>query len=185
MTPRERIQSTLNRRPTDRTPVDIWCTPEVLDSLRRHTGVEDELDVYRSLGIDKIVWIFPNYLDISSDPNESGRGRTLWGVPTHAVKSGLATYQEVHNSPFADYDDPSQLDDYPLWPDPDKFDYDGAKRLARRAYDYGFATIGPWISHFEIYCQMRGLENALMDVIAEPDFLNATLDRIDAIKQQC
>ena len=29
---------------------------------------------------------------------------------------------------------------------------------------------------------MRGMENALMDVIAEPEFLDATLDRIDAIQ---
>jgi uroporphyrinogen decarboxylase len=29
---------------------------------------------------------------------------------------------------------------------------------------------------------MRGMENALMDTIAEPDFLNAALDRIDAIQ---
>jgi uroporphyrinogen decarboxylase len=29
---------------------------------------------------------------------------------------------------------------------------------------------------------MRGMENALMDVIAEPEFLNATLDRIDSIQ---
>jgi hypothetical protein len=26
--------------------------------------------------------------------------------------------------------------------------------------------IGPWLSHFEIYCHMRGMENALMDVLA-------------------
>ena len=47
------------------------------------------------------------------------------------------------------------------------------------------ATIGPWISHFETYCHMRGMENALMDVIAEPEFLNAALDRIDAIQHIC
>jgi uroporphyrinogen decarboxylase len=29
---------------------------------------------------------------------------------------------------------------------------------------------------------MRGMENALMDTIAEPEFLNAALDRIDAIQ---
>jgi hypothetical protein len=34
MTPRERIMATINRLPVDRAPVDLWCTPEVLDSLR-------------------------------------------------------------------------------------------------------------------------------------------------------
>ena len=179
---RERILATLNRQPTDRTPVDIWCTPEVLDSLRRHTGKNDELEVYQSLGVDKIVWVFPDYSGISSDPNESGGGRTFWGVPTRTIQSGVATYHEFGASPLGDYDDPAQLDDYPLWPDPDRFDYTGARQLARNARELGFATIGPWISHFENYCHLRGLENAMMDVIVEPDFMNAALDRIDAIQ---
>ncbi len=43
MTPGERILSTIERKPVDRTPVDLWVTPEVLDSLREHTGERDEL----------------------------------------------------------------------------------------------------------------------------------------------
>ena len=38
MTPRERIMATINRLPVDRAPVDLWCTPEVLDSLREYTS---------------------------------------------------------------------------------------------------------------------------------------------------
>ena len=54
--------------------------------------------------------------------------------------------------------------------------------MAKEARSWNFATIGPWICHFEIYCQMRGLENALMDTLANPDFLDATVERIDAIQ---
>ena len=181
MTPRERIMATVNRLPVDRRPVDLWCTPEVLDTLRAYTGVEDELAVYNKLGLDKIVWIFPGYNGRYFDPNDSGE-ITPWGVPTRMVKAGLATYQEYINPPIADYMEPSELESYPSWPDPDLFDYEGAKALARKARSWDFATVGPWISHFEIYCQMRGLENALMDTIACPEFLDATIERIDAIQ---
>jgi uroporphyrinogen decarboxylase len=181
MTPRERILTTLERKPTDRTPVDLWVTPEVLDSLREHVGKTDELEVYQSLDIDKIVWVFPGYGKGRFDPNE-GNGQTMWGVPTRMIKAGSATYQEFGTPPLGEYEDIAQLDDYPLWPEPRNFDYAGAKDWAARARSFNFATIGPWISHFEIYCQMRGLENALMDVVADPDFLDATLDRIDAIQ---
>ena len=177
---RQRILATLNRQPTDRTPVDIWCTPEITDLLREHTGKSDELEMYHALGLDKIVWVSPDYTSVSSDPNLPGAGRTRWGVPTRTVKSGAATYDENVGAPLADFDDPKQIDDYPLWPDPDKFDYAGARQRALKARELGFATIGPWVSHFEVYCHMRGLENAMMDVIAEPDFLNAALDRIEA-----
>jgi uroporphyrinogen decarboxylase len=181
MTPRERIQATLHRQAVDRPPVDLWCTPEVLATLRTYTGEEEELAVYRALGLDKIVWIFPGYGRGRFDPNEGGE-RTMWGVPTRMIKAGLASYQEFGAPPLGDYTDPAQLADYALWPDPDRFAYAEAKALAEQARAFGFATIGPWISHFEIYCQMRGLENALMDVVAEPDFMAAALDRIDAIQ---
>jgi uroporphyrinogen decarboxylase len=181
MTPRERILTTLARKPTDRTAADLWLTPEALQSLREHTGETDELAVYQALGLDKIVWVFPGYGSGRFDPNE-GNGQTMWGVPTRMMQAGLATYQEFGTPPLGTFDDAAQLDDYPLWPDPANFDYAGAKAWAQRARSFDFATIGPWISHFEIYCQMRGLENALMDIAADPVFLDATLDRIDGIQ---
>lgn len=181
MTPKERILATINRQQVDRPPVDLWCTPEVLDTLRKYTSTENELAVYNKLGVDKIVWIFPGYAGRYFDPNDSGE-ITMWGVPTRMVKAGLATYQEYINPPIADYYDPSQLKDYHSWPDPDQFDYAGAKALATEARSWDFATIGPWISHFEIYCQMRGLENALMDTLANPEFLDATIEQIDAVQ---
>lgn len=181
MTPKERIWATINRQTVDCPPVDLWCTPEVLDSLRKYTSLEDEMAVYNKLGIDKIVWVFPGYGGRFFDPNDSGE-ITMWGVPTRMIKAGLARYQEYINPPIANYMDVSELSDYPYWPNPDNFDYAGAKALAKKARSWNFATIGPWISHFEIYCQMRGLENALMDTLANPDFLDAVVQRIDDIQ---
>lgn len=181
MTPRERVLATINRLPVDRPPIDLWCAPEVLDDLRKYTGIDDELEVYHKLGVDKIVWVFPGYGGRYFDPNDSGE-ITMWGVPTRMVKAGLATYQEYIDPPIEGFMDPSELTTYHSWPDPDKFDYEGAKALAKKARSYGFATIGPWISHFEIYCQMRGIENALLDTLAFPEFLDATIEQIDAIQ---
>jgi uroporphyrinogen decarboxylase len=162
-------------------PVDLWLTPEVLAGLRLHAGEADEFALYQKLGVDKLVWIFPGYGATSFDPNAS-TGRDPWGVPTHAVRSGLATYQEFGAGPLAGYTDPTQLADYAYWPDPARFNYAAARDLAQRARYFEFATIGPWISHFEIYCHLRGMENALLDVAAEPEFLEAALDRIEAIQ---
>src|SRR5690606_36011165 len=65
-----------------------------------------------------------------------------------------------------------------------KFNYAAAKAQAERARTFDFATIGPWVSFFEIYCHMRGMENAFMDVASEPEFLEAGLDRIEAIQTE-
>ena len=181
MNSHQRILATLEGKPVDRVPVDVWLTPEALESTMRHVGADDELGLYRELGVDKIVWIFPGYQSERYDPNDS-QGRDPWGVPTHKVRSGLATYQEFGEGPLADLEEPAELDGYPLWPHPDGFNIEAAKNAAEQARGHGFATIGPWISHFEVYCHMRGMENALVDVVAEPEFLDATLERIDSIQ---
>jgi len=181
MNHRERILATLQRHPVDQTPVDIWLTPEVLTAVQDHVGTADELEAYHRLGLDKIVWIFPGYGSEKFDPNDS-QGRDPWGVPTRKVQSGHAVYQEFGEGPLAGVEEPEELDDYELWPEPEGFNFDGARALAETARSYDFATIGPWVSFFEIYCHLRGMENALMDVVSEPELLEAGLDRIEAIQ---
>lgn len=79
MTAQERILATINRQLVDRPPVDLWCTPEILDSLREYTHIQDEFER-----------IFPGYNGRYFDPNDSGE-ITMWGVPTRMVKAGKAT----------------------------------------------------------------------------------------------
>jgi len=180
MKPFERVRAVLERRDVDRLPVDLWCVPEVLDTLRTHTGLDDEMAVYDALGVDKIYSVSPEYTHELPIP-AGADSISYWGVPNRNVTSGKATYSEVASYPLGDFDSIDQLDAYP-WPDPDLFDYAGAQRMADQARSWGFATVGPWISHFEIYCQMRGLENSLMDTLADEDFLDAALDRIEAVQ---
>ena len=47
-----------------------------------------------------------------------------------------------------------------------------------------FAVIGPWVSFFEIYCQLRGLEQSLMDLVEAPELVDAILDRVEHIQSE-
>lgn len=191
MTPRERILATLSRQPVDRPPVDLWHTPEVGELLRRHCGVADDLAMYRALGLDKIVWVFMEYQAASGERAggqsgagaESGGTRTMWGVPLRDVQAGAARYAEFESAPLAGYNTPASLDEYPWWPAVERFDYDGAAAKAREAARE-FAVIGPWISLFEIYCQLRGLEQSLMDLMEAPELVDAILDRVESIQSE-
>jgi uroporphyrinogen decarboxylase len=191
MTPRERILAVLNRQAVDRLPVDLWYTPEIGAVLRRHCGVADDLAMYRALGLDKIVWVFMDYLDAAGERagGQSGAGaesagsRTMWGVPLKDIEAGEAHYAEFGAAPLAGYETPESLADYPWWPDVNRFDYDGAVARAQEA-SREFAVIGPWVSFFEIYCQMRGLEQALMDLVEAPELADAILDRIESIQTE-
>jgi len=191
MTPRERILAILNRQPVDRLPVDLWHTPEIGAMLRQHCGVADDLAVYRSLGLDKIVWVFMDYVEASGERAgaqsgagaEDGGSRTMWGVPLKDVEAGAAHYAEFGSAPLASYNTPESLDDYPWWPSVERFDYDGAVARAQEAARE-FAVIGPWVSLFEIYCQLRGLEQSLMDLVEAPQLVDAILDRVESIQSE-
>jgi uroporphyrinogen decarboxylase len=184
MRSRDRIGAVLNGEKPDRFPVDLWYTPEIASDLKRHFNVDNDLDLYRQMGLDKIVWVFPGY-DFGDERSVDGTSnececteQTIWGVPVKTVKSGKAEYQEFCDAPLKSFSKPEEIENYPYWPNPEKFDYASAKEAAGKAKE-DFFTLGPWISFFEVYCQMRGLEQSLMDLMTEPEFADALLDKIE------
>jgi uroporphyrinogen decarboxylase len=189
MNPKERIQNILDRKPVDRMPVDVWHTPEIEDMLKKHVGASDDFDMWNKLGLDKIVWVFMEYRTDSGDSAGSQVGaktegeRTMWGVPLKEVQAGEARYHEFVDPPMIGYETPADAEKYPFWPHPDKFDYPAAIALAKRA-SRDFAVIGPWVSFFEIYSQLRGIEQSLLDLLMYPDLVQATLDRIEDIQTE-
>jgi uroporphyrinogen decarboxylase len=188
MKPRERILAVMNREPVDRIPVDLWHTPEVVDMLCTYCGVKTEFEMWQAMELDKIAWNFMEYISPEGESAgaqvgaQSVGNRTMWGVPVKDVQAGAALYQEFTDPPMAGYK-VEDVEDYPYWPDPDHFDFDGADALARK-YAPHFAVIGPWVSFFEIYCQLRSIEQGLMDLALHPDLVEATLDRIEAIQTE-
>ncbi|WP_168441987.1 uroporphyrinogen decarboxylase family protein [Pontiella desulfatans] len=149
--------------------------------MKMRLGVQHELDVYRKLGVDKIAWLGVPYKGAEIiDPNRQGMVNH-WGVEFEKVEANAnAEYGEVSYNPLLELDCPSQLESY-SWPSPDSYDYEVAVREAKEL-SREFVTLGPWISLFEIYCSMRSLEEALMDTLAEPEFLHAALDRIASVQ---
>jgi len=177
MNARERVLTALNGGTPDRMPIDLWLVPELVEKMKAHLGVDDELDVYRTLDVDKIAWLGIPYRGVVlRDPNEQV-DVNHWGVRFETVQANANTeYSEVSHRPLQGMDDPAALADYP-WPDPNDFDYAVAAAEAKQLASE-FVTLGPWVSLFEVYCSMRSLEDALMDTVANPDFVHAALDRI-------
>ena len=182
MNSRERILNVLNRKPIDRFPVDIWHVPEITADLCKYFNVDTDIDLYKKMGVDKWMWLGVPYTGKLPELEGEAVMATQWGVQMRAVKSGKATYHESTAAPLADYT-LENIDDYPFWPNPDDFDYETAAEVAKNV-SKDFATLGPWISFFEIYCGMRGLEKSMMDLVLEPEFLNAALDKIENIQTE-
>ena len=191
MNAKQRILAVLNREKVDRLPVDLWHTPEIGSMLKMHFGVSDELELYKTMKLDKIFWDFMEYKMGGGERAgaQSGAGaetagnRTLWGVPLKGIQAGSAHYMEFGEAPMKNFETPESLNDYPWWPSPDHFDYDQAVALAERA-SKDFCVIGPWVSFYEIYCMLRGIEQSMIDLAADPDLVDAILDRVEAIQTE-
>ena len=176
MKPKERIRAILDRKPVDRIPVDLWMTPEICTQLQSYYHLSDRLSLYQVMGLDKIIWVFPEYLEERGNRNQ-------WGTEMVSIQAGNATYIE-HNKPaLKDVDRPEAVQSFAYWPDPDKYDYTSAAAKAKQAADE-FAVIGPWISLFEIYCDMRGMEQAMIDLATESELVNTILDQIECCQTQ-
>lgn len=184
MNSRERVDAILNRQPVDRIPVDFWLAPELMEQLKKEYQTQDDIELYRKLDVDKLVWVGPGYTGKKPELMENATSVNCWGVQyTKFQVNEKAAYPEAVNSPLLDCEDVDDILAYEYWPDPADFDYDAAAEYAKRAHK-DFYTLGPWISIFEIYCAMRSQEEALVDVLCEPEIVNATLDRIEEIQTE-
>ena len=183
MNSRQRTLAILDRRPVDRPPVDLWYTPEIYDKLLDHSGCPDEVAMWAKLRIDKIAWLSPIYNGPLPPIDPGTDHMTPWGCPMRRVQGGAAGHLEYMAPPLAEIEDPSELESWPCWPDPEAFDL--APLFARmEALDGRFATLGPCVSLFEIYAALRGLENALADLITLPELVDAALDRIESVQSR-
>ena len=182
-TPRERTLAVLERRHTDRPPIDLWYTGEVLESLQRHTGLVDEGEIWERLGVDKIVWVNPGYEGAMRGLEGDAVMATPWGCLMRQMRSGPATYLEYMRAPLADVEDAADLDAYAWWPDPEAYDLKPIFEALERHGDR-YVTLGPWISLMEIYSGMRGLEESMVDVVANPELVDAALARIETIQER-
>lgn len=171
MTPRERWQARLAGRTTDRLPTDYWATEEVTRRLLRDLNIENPDALFRRLRIDRLHTVSPRH----TGPKVGGRD--LWGLARVAKEyaGGAGSYDEVVENPLAAATTLAEVNTYP-WPDADEFDYstipsqlDALGDWPRRA-----ATYEPFL----LYCQLRGLEQALMDLAMYPDLAEAILTRI-------
>ncbi len=173
LTPRERVLFTLRRLPVDRTPGDIWCTPEVMASLLHHFGTNDAFAVYDALGVDKLLWVEAPW---KKQPRvEGGVTFTPWGNGFRPVGNRAGSYEETVFYPLQGVEDPKRAAEHE-WPSPDDFDYEALQESCRRGARW--VRMLSFISLFEIYCKLKPMNEALMDLLVNPDLAHVIFDRV-------
>ena len=171
MTPRERWLAVLRREKPDRVPMDYWATGEATQKLMRHLGCADANEVFERLHIDRVATVGGRYVG-----PQPPAGEDIFGCRFQGVDYGTGVYSECVYSPLAKYQTLEELEREYTWPSPDRWDYSGvANQLeGNQAYPIRGGGSEPFLT----YKNLRGQEQAFMDLILHPDIVHFCLDKL-------
>ena len=173
MTPREIILNQLHHVETPVTPCTISFEGDVAQRLDAHYGTP----TWR----ERIPWYFTGVACVNTDrkdPVDASHNRDLYGslwridrVPWHLEVPALA------NPNFDGYTFPKAENFFMP-----KGREDGRKLCEDHGHTFRLGHLG-W-GLFERCWTLRGFENALMDIVAEPDFFQEMVDRLTGLYLQ-
>ncbi len=170
MSPRERWLATLNREKPDRVPMDYWATQEATRQLLEFLGCDFETMTQR-LHIDKPLALEPRY----AGPPLTGF-RDYWGIQYRNVDYGSGLYAEAITHPLAQFASVEEIEANYTWPTVDWFDFSALPALARENAHRPIQGGGS--EPFLIYKNLRGDEQAFLDLLMAPEIVHYCLDKM-------
>ncbi len=197
MTPRERWLAVLTRQKPDRVPMDYWSTPEFSAKLIRHLRLSrksekqlaSELDrnerdplhpnharralreVLRCLHVDFVIHVAPKYVGPRLAPDTD-----VFGCEYRTIQYGTGEYSEVKTNPLAGFYTVEEIEAGYRWPSPDWYDY----RVVRKQIEgwEQYPIQGGGSEPFLIYKNLRGQEQAMIDLVENPEIVHYCLDKL-------
>lgn len=180
-TPRAKWQAALEGRQLDRNPCDYWGTAETTARLLRELGCATERELWERLGVDKSVHLAPVCTPTSENSWHVDSHWRAWHIETKNVPYGGGVYEESVTHPLAAAESVRDIEQFD-WPDPEAWDVSGLRAQCDEWRDYP-KTAGCYEPFF-LYCHLRGMEQALQDLIVNPEIAEAALERIFVIHER-
>lgn len=171
MTPRERWLAVLRREKPDRLPMDYWATKEATRKLLDHLGLRTVWQMYRHLHIDRVVGVRPTYIGPRLRP-----GYDIYGRRHRQIGHGDGKYRECVYHPLAQYETIEEIEANYSWPTADLYDYREIPSQVRGKEDYPIQGGGS--EPFLIYKDLRGMEQAYIDLLERPEMVHYCLDKL-------
>jgi uroporphyrinogen decarboxylase len=171
MTPLERWLAVFQRQKPDRVPMDYWATDETTLKLMKHLGCATKREMLEKLHVDFAVEVKPEYMGPKLPPLAD-----VFGCRFSWMDYGTGAYDECVHFPLADFKSVGEIEKNYSWPDPDWWDYDSIARQLQGCEMY--PVRGGGSEPFLIYKNLRGQEQAFIDLIENPDIVHYCLDKL-------
>jgi len=171
MTPRERWLALLEHRLPDHVPTDYWATDEAHAMLKAHLGIADDRALLRRLHIDRPFTVTPRYTGPPLTSDED-----VFGIQYRMVGYGAGAYREAIMHPLAGYHYVAEIESNYRWPDPDWWVYEDLPAQIRGHEDEPIRGGGS--EPFLTYKDLRGHEQAYMDLVLNPEIVHYCLDKL-------
>lgn len=179
MNPRDRILTALSHHQPDRVPFSwgFGPTQEMTHTLDTHFAAQGlSWQALRAATDDKVS-VGPTW----TGPQPAG-GNTflgIWGIRVKHQSYGTGAYEEFTDFPLAGCETAAQIVRHP-WPDPAHYDYQNLRlTVSAQLNPYRRKAVQYFVGNpFEIYCWLTGLEEALTNLVVNPEVVHAALDCI-------
>ena len=179
MTHKDRVLTAVNLAAPDRVPLDIQANRWVTERLHAELGTAGHRELLERLGSDVVdlrgvvdpVWRGP--VEFSRELADGTR-ESFWGWRQKTMVAACGPEEQYVDFPLAGDLDVDSLEHH-RWPSPDWFDFaDFASRLEPWS---DFAVMASGASVWQHPSFLRGLDDLLVDVAAQPEVANYLLDR--------
>lgn len=171
MTPKERWLAVLNQEKPDRFPMDYWATDEATIKVMKHLGCANEGEMYQVLHIDRPVHVAPEYIG-----PPLAEGCDMYGCRLELVSHDIGAYEECVYNPLAGYQSVDEVEASYTWPTTDWFDYSVIPSQIKGMEMYPIRGGGS--EPFLRYTYLRGMQQAYMDLILNPEMVHYCLGKL-------
>lgn len=165
MNSRERVLQTIDHKAADRMPYDFWAENSTLERLYQYVGHRDLEKLLQTLNVDV------RHIQ-SIMPADKDRGRFIenfWGERFVYRQTQWGPVRDDMDGALANAKTMEDLKNF-NWPSPDNFDYSQLKAICQEYNNY--ALIYGYGDIWQRPCLVRGLQNALMDMAIQPEWMH-------------
>lgn len=171
MTSKERWLAVLQRKKPDRVPMDFQSTGEVQEKLKKHFETKDMNAIFDKLHIDYKVWVGPKYAGPKIPADED-----VYGCKYKNIQYEGGSYRECVHHPLAKFNSVEEIEKNYTWPSIDWWDFSGIPEQVKGKDNR--LVIGGGSEPFLTYKELRGHEQAYVDLILNPDIVHYCLDKL-------